>query len=154
MPLSLGYGLKNINKYNAVLLCKKCNNKKSNFLPTKFYTSSQLKILETTYNIQTHKNIDIDGYKNIDIENIIDLYENSLKNKNLLYLDYLDYLWNQEKISKYKLKKNTFYKFYCIKGGSLQIIYGKIKYNFFLGQVVIDSIKIKLKDIKGITLWN
>ena len=142
MPLSLGYGLKIDDRYNAVLLCKKCNNKKSSLLPTKFYTSSQLKILETAYDVQTHKDKYIKGYKNIDIENTVDLYENSLKDKSLLYLDYLDYLWNQKKISKYRLKKGNFYKIYYIKDKKLQIIYGKIKYNFFEGKVDIENLKI------------
>jgi 5-methylcytosine-specific restriction endonuclease McrA len=153
MPLSLGYGLKTDEKYNAVLLCKRCNNQKSSLLPTKFYTPSQLKVLETTYDIQTHKDRYTDGYKNIDIENVIDLYERSLKDKILLYLDYLDYLWNHKKISKYRLKKGSFYKVYYIKDRELQIIYGKIKYNFFLGKIDIDDLKVKLRDIKGVILW-
>jgi len=153
MPLSLGYGLKTDEKYNAVLLCKSCNNQKSSLLPTKFYTSSQLKILETAYDIQTHKDKYIGNYKNIDIENLIDLYEKYLKDKTLLYLDYLDYLWNQKKTSKYRLKKGIFYKVYYIKDQKLQIIYGKIKYNFFLGKIDINNLKIRLRDIKGVILW-
>ncbi|UUV17762.1 HNH endonuclease [Fusobacteria bacterium ZRK30] len=153
MPLSLGYGLKIGDMYNAVLLCKRCNNQKSSLLPTKFYTPSQLKILETVYDISTHKNKYTDNYKNIDIENIIDLYEKSLKDKALLYLDYLDYLWNQKKTSKYRLKKGNFYKVYYTNEQRLQTICGKIKYNFLLGKLDIDSRKVRLRDIKGVILW-
>ena len=150
MPLSLGYGLKIDDKYNAVLLCKRCNGQKSSLLPTKFYTPSQLKILEISYDIHTHKDKHIDNSKNIDA--IIDFYEKSLKDKALVYLEYLDYLWNQKKISKYRLKKEKFYKIYYIEDGKLQIISGKIKYNFFLGILIVDDKKIKLKNIKGVVL--
>ena len=153
MPLSLGYGLKIGDKYNAVLLCKKCNNQKSSLLPTKFYTPSQLKILETAYDVHTHKEKYTNNPKNIGIENLIDLYERSLRDKAFLYLDYLDYLWNQKKISKYRLKKGNFYKVYYIKDQNLQILYGKIRYNFFLGKIDINGLKINLKDIKGVILW-
>ncbi|OQY42731.1 MAG: hypothetical protein B6227_00995 [Fusobacteriia bacterium 4572_74] len=154
MPLSLGYGLKIGDRYNAVLLCKRCNNQKSSLLPTKFYTLSQLKILETTYDIHSHKDKYINNYKNIDIENIIDFYEKSLKDKALVYLNYLDYLWNQKKISKYRLKKGIFYKIYYIDKQKLKVIYGKIKYNFFGGKIIIDNTKIRLKDVKGVILFN
>jgi len=140
-------------KYNAVLLCQRCNNQKSNLLPTKFYASSQIKILKTTYHINSYKDQYIDNFKSIDIENLIDFYENSLNNKVLIYLDYLDYLWNHRKISKYRLKKESSYKFYYLHGNKLQIIYGKIKYNFILGKIVINHTKIRLKDIKGITFY-
>ncbi|HAS79800.1 MAG TPA: hypothetical protein DCR90_02705 [Fusobacteriaceae bacterium] len=105
LPLSLGYGLKFDNKYNAVLLCKKCNNKKSNLLPSKFYTLSQLKILETTYHIDTHKKKYLDNSKNIAIENLIDIYEKQLQNKSLIYLNYLDHLWNSKKYLDKNQKK-------------------------------------------------
>lgn len=154
MPLSLGYGLKSNDKYNAVLLCKKCNNQKSNLLPTKFYTSSQLQILESAYDIQTHKNDDVNCYKNIDVKTLIDLYEESLKIKGLLYTNYLNYLWSQKKISKYGLKKEKIYKIYYIKDHNLKIIYGKIKYNFFTGKLVVNDLKISLKDIVGVILWS
>lgn len=153
MPLSLGYGLKVDDRYNAVLLCKKCNNQKSNLLPTKFYTSSQLRVLEISYDIYSHKDLFLDEYKSIDIENTIKIYENSLKEKKILYLEYLDYLWNKEKISKYRLKKLNTYKFYYIKDRKLQTIYGSIKYNFFFGSIDIGSITIKLKEIIGVTSW-
>jgi len=154
MPLSLGYGLKINDRYNAVLLCKRCNNQKSSLLPTKFYTKSQLQILESTYDICTHKNDDTNNYKNIDIENLIDLYEKSLKDKISFYIDYLNYLWNPKKISKYRLKKEKNYKIYYIKDHNLKIMYGKIKYDFFTGKLVINDLKISLKDIIGVVLWS
>lgn len=52
-PLEKGYSLKNFDgTLNAVLLCKKCNQKKSNKLPEKFYTKEQLKILEEKFKIK------------------------------------------------------------------------------------------------------
>ncbi len=109
--------------------------------------------METSYDICTHKGKHTADYKNINIENLIESYEKTLKNKALLYLDYLDYLWNQKKISKYRLKKDFFYKIYYIKDQNLQIMYGEIKYKFFLGKVDINGLEISLKDIKGVILW-
>lgn len=51
-PLSLGYEL---NKENAVILCKKCNNKKSNLMPNKFYSKEELIVLEKEYGINNKK---------------------------------------------------------------------------------------------------
>ena len=153
MPLSMGFGLKIDDRYNAVLLCKKCNNQKSSLLPTKFYTPTQLKILEVTYDIETHKKICIDKYQNTDIENLINFYEKNLKEKHMIYLDYLDYLWNQKKISKYQLKNESSYKIYYNNEEKIKIICGKIKYNFFTGRIAINDIKIRFRDIKGVVLW-
>lgn len=61
-PLEKGYGLKNSDgTYNAVLLCAKCNMKKSNKLPEYFYNDGQLKILKEKYRLKTNpkKNFDI-----------------------------------------------------------------------------------------------
>jgi len=47
-PLSKGFTL---SISNAVVLCKRCNQKKSNLLPQEFYTSEELQILKEQYNI-------------------------------------------------------------------------------------------------------
>ena len=153
MPLSLGYGLKIGEDYNAVLLCKKCNNKKSNLLPIKFYTSSQLKELVSTYNIKTHLEEFKKKHNLLDVENLVNIYEHMMKENYQLYLDYLKFLWNKEKISKYRLKKGNIYKIYYLKGEGIEIIYGKIKYNFFLRKIYINNLKIRLTDVKGVVLW-
>lgn len=52
-PLEKGYGLKNSDgSYNAVLLCSKCNMKKSNKMPENFYTPLQIKVLEEEYKLK------------------------------------------------------------------------------------------------------
>ena len=52
-PLEKGYGLKNSDgTYNAVLLCSKCNKKKSNKMPENFYNRNQLQILSEKYGIK------------------------------------------------------------------------------------------------------
>ena len=51
-PLAKGYGLKTTDgNYNVVLLCSKCNKKKSNKMPEDFYTTNQLQILSQKYGI-------------------------------------------------------------------------------------------------------
>ncbi len=153
MPLSMGYGLKIGEDYNAVLLCKKCNNKKSNLHPIKFYTPSQLRDLEMTYHIRTHRDDNITPHENIHIEKLTLDYENSLKENNSIYLDYLTYLWSEKKLSKYRLKKGNLYKIYYLKDEGIEMIDGKIKYNFFLGKIYINNLKIRLIDVKGVVLW-
>ena len=52
-PLDKGYGLKNPDgSYNAVLLCSKCNMKKSNKMPEIFYSPLQIKVLEEEYGLK------------------------------------------------------------------------------------------------------
>lgn len=52
-PLEKGYGLKNSDgSYNAVLLCSKCNMKKSNKMPENFYTPLQMEILEEVHKLK------------------------------------------------------------------------------------------------------
>lgn len=52
-PLEKGYGLKNSDgSYNAVLLCSKCNMKKSNKMPENFYTPLQIEILEEVHKLK------------------------------------------------------------------------------------------------------
>jgi len=47
-PLSRGFKL---TVSNAVVLCKRCNESKSNFLPQEFYSTEELEILKEKYNI-------------------------------------------------------------------------------------------------------
>lgn len=55
-PLEKGYGLKNPDgSYNAVLLCSKCNMKKSNKMPDKFYSAEQLEILNEKYKLKRQR---------------------------------------------------------------------------------------------------
>jgi hypothetical protein len=153
MPLSLGFGLKIDDEYNAVLLCKKCNNKKSNLIPTKFYTNSQLKELVSTYGIKTHLEEFKKKHKLLDIENLVNIYEHTIEENYQIYLDYLKFLWNMEKISKYRLKKGNTYKIYYLKDRGINVKIGKIKYNFLFGTIYINNFKIKLTDIRGVVKW-
>lgn len=50
MPLSMGYGLE---EKNAVVLCRKCNAKKSSRLPQHFYSEEELHRLEEVYGVFT-----------------------------------------------------------------------------------------------------
>lgn len=51
-PLEKGYRLKSFDgTYNAVLLCEKCNRKKSNKMPESFYNENQLQILSKKYGL-------------------------------------------------------------------------------------------------------
>ncbi|TDT71824.1 HNH endonuclease [Hypnocyclicus thermotrophus] len=131
-PISKGYPLKYKNKYNAVLLCRDCNIKKSNKFPENFYLKSQLEVLKKKYNI-TQFNIDkqILDYKlnflseyilnnlnciiNINQKNYLIKpleikYEVIFINSNLKKEYYLIYLFNKNKyisnISKLKIKSN------------------------------------------------
>jgi hypothetical protein len=65
MPLSMGYGLE---EKNAVVLCKKCNNKKSNRLPQYFYKEKELYELWEKYGIVTDYNIMSINKENIEKE--------------------------------------------------------------------------------------
>lgn len=62
-PLEKGYGLKKMDgTYNAVILCEKCNRKKSNKMPENFYNGKQLQILAEKYGLtkdMLEKNEDI-----------------------------------------------------------------------------------------------
>ena len=62
-PLEKGYRLKISEEiFNAVLLCEKCNRKKSNKMPENFYNKNQIQILSEKYGITKdilNKNEDI-----------------------------------------------------------------------------------------------
>jgi len=63
-PLEKGYSLKNSDgTYNAVLLCSKCNMKKSNKMPEKFYSPEQLQFLQTNYGLKKMEKEVYDIYK-------------------------------------------------------------------------------------------
>jgi DNA topoisomerase IA len=61
----MGYGLE---EKNAVVLCKKCNNKKSNRLPQYFYKEKELYELWEKYGIVTDYNIMSINKENIEKE--------------------------------------------------------------------------------------
>lgn len=63
MPLNFGYRLE---EKNAVLLCKKCNNKKSNRLPQSFYTEKELKVLRDKYSVETDYDFESINKSNIE----------------------------------------------------------------------------------------
>lgn len=68
-PLEKGHGLKNSDgSYNAVLLCGKCNRKKSNKNPENFYTAEQLGILKDKYGVKTEER-DIEDFYSLQNEN-------------------------------------------------------------------------------------
>ena len=63
-PLEKGYGLKNHDgSYNAVLLCSKCNMKKSNKMPEHFYDPEKLQFLQTNYGLKKMEKEVYDLYK-------------------------------------------------------------------------------------------
>ncbi|MBZ4683083.1 MAG: hypothetical protein PWP46_1713 [Fusobacteriaceae bacterium] len=131
-PISKGYPLKYKNRYNAVLLCQNCNNKKSNILPENFYSKSQIETLAKKYHIEKlNINYQLLDYKlnilseyilkNINCNIIIDHKEYLIKpleikfetlyiNNNFKKEYYLIYLFNNKKyfsdISKIKIKSS------------------------------------------------
>lgn len=128
MPLSTGYGKKlNDGSYNAVILCKKCNEKKSNLLPRKFYTKDQLKDLTDNYGIDTH---------NLPIKNIAkstkSILKDMIKHDKIVEFDYLG--------KKIKGKPLAFYK--DDKGfNKKSVLYVKIEENDFINLYVVNNIK-------------
>ena len=72
-PLEKGYGLKKTDgTYNAVLLCSKCNMKKSNKMPEFFYSSEQIEILQNVYGIKKLEQESFDIYNLKDEKALID----------------------------------------------------------------------------------
>lgn len=54
IPLKCGIGLKiDKKKYNAVLLCRRCNNKKNNKMPEEFYNKIELELLKNKFNVDS-----------------------------------------------------------------------------------------------------
>ena len=72
-PLEKGYGLKNLDgSYNAVLLCAKCNMKKSNKMPEFFYEKDKLELLQKNYGLKKIEKEVYDIYKLRDAKSFVE----------------------------------------------------------------------------------
>lgn len=136
VPLTIGYPLKEGHNYNAVILCKNCNRKKSDSLPQEFYTDKELKILENKYNIKAHLNIDsnkINKINKILISEKIKILNKAIEENKAVSFLYIEMGKNQLFHDKYHIKavpleiyeNMKFYmnhnrKFYVLKAENLE----------------------------------
>jgi len=125
VPLSFGYPLKFNDEYNAVLLCKRCNNKKSSLLPHRFYRREQLKELEENYNITSH--LDIEYHRDKELEKLYLEYILELENLKKFYEElYLDFkAVGIEK--RLKISDEEEVKLYYFLGDEIKLFRGEIE---------------------------